>query len=119
MLSTPPTVVILCGGRGTRIQEHSGEKPKPLIDVGGRPILWHVISMYLAHAFRRFLLLTGYRGEQVEAFVSAEGWPAGVSIGCLDTGIDTPTGERLRAAAPALERSASAWPTPMASPTST
>ncbi len=103
MLSTPPTVVILCGGRGTRIQEHSGEKPKPLIDVGGRPILWHVISMYLAHAFRRFLLLTGYRGEQVEAFVSAEGWPAGVSIGCLDTGIDTPTGERLRAAAPALE----------------
>ena len=102
VVSTPPTVVILCGGRGTRIQEHSGEKPKPLIEVGGRPILWHVISMYLAHAFRRFLLLTGYRGEQVEAFVSAEGWPAGVSIGCLDTGTDTPTGERLRAAAPAL-----------------
>lgn len=102
-----PTVVILCGGRGTRLQEHSAALPKPLIEVGGRPIVWHVINMYLAHGFRRFLLLTGYRGAQVEAFASGESWPAGVSIDCLDTGTDTPTGERLRQAAPllgALER---------------
>jgi glucose-1-phosphate cytidylyltransferase len=97
-----PIVVILCGGRGTRIQEHSGDVPKPLIEVGGRPIVRHVIDMYLAHGFRRFLLLTGYRGEQVRAFASAEDWPHGVAIDCVDTGTDTPTGERLRLAAPAL-----------------
>jgi glucose-1-phosphate cytidylyltransferase len=98
-----PIVVILCGGRGTRLQEHSQAVPKPLIEVGGRPIVWHVIQMYLAHGFRRFLLLTGYLGGQVEAFAVASSWPADAHIACLDTGSDTPTGERLRQAAPALE----------------
>ena len=98
-----PTVAILCGGRGTRIQEHAVERPKPLIEVGGRPILWHVISMYLAHGFRRFLLLTGYRGEQVRAFAAGERWPRDAAIDCLETGIDTPTGERLRVAAGVLD----------------
>jgi glucose-1-phosphate cytidylyltransferase len=97
-----PIVVILCGGRGTRLQEHSAALPKPLIEIGGRPIVWHVINMYLAHGFRRFLLLTGYRAAQVEAFATGEAWPADVSIACLDTGTDTPTGERLRQAAPSL-----------------
>ncbi|MFZ0378706.1 MAG: sugar phosphate nucleotidyltransferase [Solirubrobacteraceae bacterium] len=111
-----PIVVILCGGRGTRLQAnpldapassgstyfHSQAVPKPLIAIGGRPIVWHVIQMYLAHGFRRFLLLTGYLGEQVGAFVSRESWPADVHIAYLDTGTDTPTGERLRRAAPAL-----------------
>ena len=46
-----PIVVILCGGRGARLQEHSSVLPKPLIEVGGRPIVWHVINMYLAHGF--------------------------------------------------------------------
>jgi glucose-1-phosphate cytidylyltransferase len=105
-MNTPPhtpTVVILCGGRGTRLQEHSGALPKPLIEVGGKPIVWHVISMYLAHGFRRFLLLTGYRAEQVETFALTEPWPADVEITCLDTGADTATGERLRRAAPRLD----------------
>jgi glucose-1-phosphate cytidylyltransferase len=97
-----PTVVILCGGRGTRLQEHSAAVPKPLIEIGGRPIVWHVINMYLAHGFDDFLLLTGYRGEQVQAFASDEAWPAGVSVACVNTGTDTPTGERLLRAAPAL-----------------
>jgi glucose-1-phosphate cytidylyltransferase len=100
---TLPTVVILCGGRGTRLQEHSSVLPKPLIEVGGRPIVWHVIGMYLAHGFRRFLLLTGYRGDQVAAFVAAEPWPGGVQVACLDTGPDTATGERVRLAAALLE----------------
>ena len=103
MPPTLPTVVILCGGRGTRLQEHSSVLPKPLIEVGDRPIVWHVISMYLAHGFRRFLLLTGYRADQVEAFAAAEPWPRGVSVACLDTGRDTATGERVRLAAPLLE----------------
>jgi glucose-1-phosphate cytidylyltransferase len=99
-----PTVVILCGGRGTRIQGHSAETPKSLIEIGGRPIVWHVIGMYLAHGFERFLLLTGYLGDQVQAFAAAGPWPAGARVDCLDTGTDTATGERLRQAAPALER---------------
>lgn len=111
-----PIVVILCGGRGTRLQAnpldapassgstyfHSQAVPKPLIEIGGRPIVWHVIQMYLRHGFRRFLLLTGYLGEQVDAFVSGESWSADVEIACLDTGTDTPTGERVLRAAPAL-----------------
>jgi glucose-1-phosphate cytidylyltransferase len=98
-----PIVVILCGGRGTRLQEHSQAVPKPLIEVGGRPIVWHVIQMYLAHGFRRFLLLTGYRAERLEEFVAAASWPADVQITCLDTGVDTPTGGRLHQAASRLQ----------------
>lgn len=96
-----PIVVILCGGRGTRL---NSDVPKPLIEVGGRPILWHVIGMYLAHGFRRFLLLTGHRAEQVQAFASTECWPRDAQVECVDTGADTPTGERMRVAASALER---------------
>lgn len=98
-----PIVVILCGGRGTRLQEQSESVPKPLIEVGGQPIVWHVIHMYLAHGFDRFLLLTGYLAGKVEAFAAVAPWPVGAQIACLDTGIDTPTGERVRRAAPALE----------------
>src|SRR6478672_9283671 len=88
-------VAILCGGRGTRLQEHSAELPKPLVEIGGRPILWHVIRIYAAQGLRSFLLLTGYRGEQVKAFVAAAEWPEGVEVRCIDTGLDTPTGGRL------------------------
>ncbi len=96
------TVAILCGGRGTRLQEHTRSIPKPLVEIGGRPIVWHVIQIYLAQGFRRVLLLTGYRGEQIEAFVAAQTWPQGAEISCLPTGGDTPTGGRLFLAAGAL-----------------
>jgi glucose-1-phosphate cytidylyltransferase len=98
-----PTVVILCGGRGTRLRARGSSLPKPLMEIGGRPILWHVINIYLAQGFRRFLLLTGYRGEQVEAFIAGERWPAGAEIRCLQTGVDTPTGGRLHRAATSLD----------------
>jgi glucose-1-phosphate cytidylyltransferase len=88
-------VAILCGGKGTRMTGSSVTVPKPLVEIGGRPILWHVLQIYLAQGFRDFHLLTGYRGEQVEAFVAAEPWPEDASVRCLDTGIDTPTGGRL------------------------
>jgi glucose-1-phosphate cytidylyltransferase len=92
------SVVILCGGRGTRLQEHTQSIPKPLVEIGGRPIVWHVIQLYLAHGFRRFVLCTGYKGELIERFAAAEPWPEGVEVVCLDTGLDTPTGGRLRRA---------------------
>jgi glucose-1-phosphate cytidylyltransferase len=97
-----PTVVILCGGRGTRLQGHGGSIPKPLVEIGGQPIVWHVIQIYLAQGFTRFLLLTGYKAELIETFVNAESWPAGTEIQCLQTGLDTPTGGRLARAASAI-----------------
>jgi glucose-1-phosphate cytidylyltransferase len=97
-----PTVAILCGGRGTRLQEHTQSIPKPLVEIGGRPIVWHVIQIYIAQGFDRFLLLTGYRGEQIEAFVRAQNWPPGVDVKCMDTGEDTPTGGRLHRAGAVL-----------------
>jgi glucose-1-phosphate cytidylyltransferase len=96
-------VVILCGGRGTRLQEHTRSIPKPMVEIGGRPILWHVLQIYLAQGFRRFLLLTGYRGEQIERFVTGEQWPAEAEIRCLDTGVRTPTGGRLHRAVDELD----------------
>ena len=92
-------VAILCGGRGTRLQEHSPEVPKPLVEIGGRPILWHVIQIYAAHGLTRAVLATGYLGEMIRDYVDSESWPAGVEIECVDTGLDTPTGGRVAALA--------------------
>ncbi len=98
-----PNVVILCGGRGTRLQEHTREIPKPLVEIGGRPIVWHVIQIYLAQGFRSFTLLTGYKAELIEAFIGAEAWPPDAKVECVETGLDTPTGGRLRKAAGAID----------------
>jgi glucose-1-phosphate cytidylyltransferase len=98
-----PPVVILCGGRGTRLREQGTaaegggqEIPKPLVEVGGLPILWHVIQLYAVQGFECFLLCTGHKGELIERFVGTCWWPAGVSVQCIDTGLDTPTGGRIK-----------------------
>jgi glucose-1-phosphate cytidylyltransferase len=96
------TAVVLCGGRGTRLQEHARAIPKPLVEVGGLPIVWHVVSLYARQGVGRVLLLTGYRSELVEAFAAAADWPAGVRVECVDTGVDTPTGGRIHAVADRL-----------------
>jgi glucose-1-phosphate cytidylyltransferase len=88
-------VVILCGGRGTRLQERTQEIPKPLVEIGGRPILWHIVRLYAEQGLTRFVLCTGYKGEQISAFASETSWPAGVEVECVDTGLDTPTGGRI------------------------
>jgi glucose-1-phosphate cytidylyltransferase len=98
-----PPVVILCGGRGTRLREHAQEIPKPLVEVGGMPILWHVIQLYAVQAFRDVVLATGYKGDLIEQFVGGCDWPAGVSVRCLDTGAATPTGGRIKLLEPLLE----------------
>jgi glucose-1-phosphate cytidylyltransferase len=88
-------VIILSGGRGTRLQERTKEIPKPLVEVGEWPILWHVVRIYAAQGFRRFFVATGYKGELIEEFVAGEDWPDGVEVECVDTGLDTPTGGRI------------------------
>jgi glucose-1-phosphate cytidylyltransferase len=90
-----PPVVILCGGRGTRLRERTESVPKALVEIGGRPILWHVIQIYAAQGFEHFLLATGYMGEAVAEFAAAEPWPEGVTVECVATGVDTPTGGRV------------------------
>jgi glucose-1-phosphate cytidylyltransferase len=106
-----PTVAILCGGAGTRLREHTQSIPKPLVEIGGRPILWHVIHIYLAQGFSDFLLLTGFKAELIEEFVAAESWAADVRVSPLVVASDAqPTRSNLRRPSASL--------TPTASPTS-
>jgi glucose-1-phosphate cytidylyltransferase len=97
-LSPIEDVVILCGGRGTRLQERKRFIPKPLVEIGNEPIVWHVINIYAAQGFRRFMLCTGHRGDLIEQFISSRTWPKGVEVRCVDTGLDTPTGGRIKQA---------------------
>ena len=59
-------VVILCGGMGTRLREASEKLPKPLVDIGGKPILWHIMKTYREAGFRRFVLCLGYKGDLIK-----------------------------------------------------
>lgn len=61
-------VVILCGGMGTRLREASEKLPKPLVDIGGRPILWHIMKLYGEAGFRQFVLCLGYKGAQIKQY---------------------------------------------------
>jgi glucose-1-phosphate cytidylyltransferase len=96
-------VVILCGGRGTRLREQTESIPKPLVEIGGRPVVWHVISIYAAQGFRRFVLCTGYKGELIRDWVQRTEWPAGLEVRCLETGLETNTGGRVKRAEDQVE----------------
>lgn len=111
-------VVILCGGQGTRIREASERLPKPMVDIGGQPILWHIMKVYSHYGFRRFILCLGYKGWEIKRFFldyrahlndftvslnekhaptfhndrADESW----EITFAETGLDTGTGARLR-----------------------
>ena len=97
------TAVILCGGRGTRLQASAPDLPKPLVEVGGLPIVWHVAAIFAAQGVRRALLLTGYKSALVADFAASVDWPAGLQVECVDTGADTPTGGRIHAVAERLD----------------
>lgn len=61
-------VVILCGGQGTRLREETEFRPKPMVEVGGKPILWHIMKLYAHHGLRRFVLCLGYRGNYIKDY---------------------------------------------------
>jgi glucose-1-phosphate cytidylyltransferase len=63
-----PKVVILCGGRGSRMQEETEIRPKPLIEIGGKPILWHIMKIYSSYGYNEFVLCLGYKGSSIKEY---------------------------------------------------
>ena len=61
-------VVILCGGEGTRLSEETTLKPKPMVEIGGKPILWHIMKIYSDYGVKRFILALGYKGNQIKEY---------------------------------------------------
>ncbi|HWF14967.1 MAG TPA: sugar phosphate nucleotidyltransferase [Acidimicrobiales bacterium] len=90
--------LILCGGKGTRAYPHTLELPKPLLEVGGRPVLGHVMEIYAQQGFTDFVLAAGFKVEQIEEFVKT--LPSEWSVEVRDTGVDTNTGGRVMQCAP-------------------
>jgi glucose-1-phosphate cytidylyltransferase len=90
-------VAVLCGGRGTRAWPLTEDLPKPLLPLGDRPVLGHLLDVYLRQGVRRIVLATGFRADLVEKWAGDLELPADASISCVDTGDDAGTAERLRA----------------------
>lgn len=61
-------VVILCGGKGTRLREETGYRPKPMVEIGDRPVLWHIMKLYAHYGFKDFILCLGYKGEVIKEY---------------------------------------------------
>jgi glucose-1-phosphate cytidylyltransferase len=107
-------VVILAGGKGTRISEE--QRPKPMVEIGGKPIIWHIMNIYAANGYKEFLVACGFKGEVIKEYfhnffihsndyvidlkdgslkvltTSGTDW----KIGVIDTGLETQTGGRIR-----------------------
>ena len=66
-------VAILCGGLGTRLREETEVRPKPMVEIGGRPVLWHIMRGYASHGFKDFVLALGYKGELINVFHAQNG----------------------------------------------
>jgi glucose-1-phosphate cytidylyltransferase len=97
-------VVIFCGGRGMRLDSFSERLPKPMASIGGRPLLWHIMSYYAHFGHNRFVLLLGYRGDGIrDYFGDSEFERNGWEIEFLDTGLDASIGERFAAARDAID----------------
>ena len=87
--------VILAGGLGTRITEESYLKPKPMIEVGGKPILWHIMKLYSIHGINDFIICCGYRGNVIREYFKKNNLEFG-NLKMIDTGENTMTGGRLK-----------------------
>jgi glucose-1-phosphate cytidylyltransferase len=85
--------IILAGGLGTRISEETADKPKPMVLIAGKPMLWHIMSIFAEQGFNEFILATGYKSEVIESWIETvkEPW----DIKALNTGLNTQTGGRI------------------------
>lgn len=113
-------VVILCGGLGTRLREETELRPKPMVEIGGQPILWHIMQGYASYGFKEFILPLGYKGEVIkryfldyyhlhrnltvslaaQAVTAHDGKREDWLVHLLDTGLQTQTGGRVKRLAP-------------------
>ncbi len=109
-------VGILAGGLGTRLAEETETKPKPMVEVGGRPIMWHIMKHYAHYGFKDFAIALGYKGEVIKKYMvdycslnsnltvnlgsgqvqMHEGWRPNWQIDLIDTGLNTNTGGRIK-----------------------
>jgi glucose-1-phosphate cytidylyltransferase len=107
--------ILLAGGMGTRLMEETATRPKPMVEIGGQPVLWHLMQLYASHGFKEFLIACGYKGEMIKEYFRslpirtsdyvlnlADGSVEIIKatdldwkIGAIDTGIETPTGGRI------------------------
>lgn len=87
--------VILCGGRGTRLGKHGDTIPKALIEIGGLPILWHLMKFYSAQGLNDFILCLGFLGDEIKKYFLENQNRDNFNITFVDTGIDTNTGGRI------------------------
>ena len=117
-------VAILAGGVGSRLAEETGIKPKPMIEIGGRPILWHIMMHYAYYGFNHFIIALGYKGEAIKKYMvdycslnsdltvnlrtgavqMHGGYRPDWTVDLIDTGIPTLTGGRIKRLAPYLGR---------------
>lgn len=108
--------VILAGGLGTRLQEQTQTKPKPMVEIGGKPVLWHIMNIYAAHGFKDFIVALGYKGEVMKNYflnyyylnndisislrngqvTTYEGHREDWDLHLIDTGAETQTGGRVK-----------------------
>lgn len=86
--------IILAGGLGTRISEETDDKPKPMVPIKGKPILWHLMSIYAAQGFSDFIVAAGYKGEVIEKWVNSNNLDWNIQV--LQTGENTQTGGRIK-----------------------
>ncbi len=87
-------VIILAGGLGTRISEETGDKPKPMVLIDDRPIIWHLMNIFAAQGFNDFVIAAGYKCEVIQEWVAKSEFEWEVEV--LDTGLNTQTGGRIR-----------------------
>ncbi len=108
-------VIILAGGKGTRLAEETSTQPKPMVEIGGKPLLWHVMNIYASYGYKDFLVACGYRGEVIKEyfhnfFFRSSDYVVNLKdgslqvihdngldwqIGVIDTGLETMTGGRI------------------------
>ena len=87
-------VVLLAGGFGTRLSEYTRTIPKPMIDIDGKPILFHIMKFYAKHGFKNFYIALGYKGEMIKKFFNKKFFDWNINL--IETGKNTMTGGRLK-----------------------